>query len=273
MSQDNFSGYAPGNQQFSPQPQGKSGGGSAMKIVLIIVGVLFGFGLLVCGALALLLIPAVGSAREAAKRMQDSNNLKMVGLAMWNYESTYKKLPAPVVLDVEGKPVYSGYISILPFVEEVNIYNKVDFKNMQPWDSPSNSALQGPTPMAFRSVRANDPADSNAGHVFLLSTPYKLGGPNTAFSDGRYTKVAEFTDGTSNTLEAIMLVKYSQPWAKPATLTPDEAFGLIQKEDKYVLGLLMDGSVVTLPTTIDRATFDAIVTRDGGEVADMSTIK
>ncbi len=90
-----------------------------LLVVIAIIGILVG-----------LLLPAVQAAREAARRMQCSNNLKQLGLATLNYESTYKVLPAMGYEGDSGQPgigrgnwPYSFAMEILPFIEQTNLAN------------------------------------------------------------------------------------------------------------------------------------------------------
>ena len=89
-----------------------------LLVVIAIIGILVG-----------LLLPAVQAAREAARRMQCSNNLKQFGLAMHNYESAFKKFPALGHLGGDmrdtspgmGMDIWARYaytISLLPFIEQ-----------------------------------------------------------------------------------------------------------------------------------------------------------
>ncbi len=74
---------------------------------------------LVCsGILAGLLLPAVQAAREAARRVQCSNNLKQIGLALHNYNAAYKSLPPPYTVDANGQKLHSWRTLILPFIEQ-----------------------------------------------------------------------------------------------------------------------------------------------------------
>lgn len=86
----------------------------------------------IIGVLVALLLPAVQQAREAARRMQCSNNLKQMGLALHNYHGTYGSLPpatvrAPYTVSAGwyGKPGWGWGSLILPFVEQPALHEQM----------------------------------------------------------------------------------------------------------------------------------------------------
>lgn len=114
-----------------------------LLVVIAIIGVLVG-----------LLLPSVQSAREAARRMQCSNNLKQIGLALHNYHDTNNAFPKVSYYwngnfngsDRQPAGFFHGFgwrTMILPFMEQNSIYDQIDFS--QPINSeagtPSNLSL------------------------------------------------------------------------------------------------------------------------------------
>jgi prepilin-type N-terminal cleavage/methylation domain-containing protein len=90
----------------------------------------------IIGILVALLLPAVQAAREAARRSQCQNNLRQLGVAILNYESTKKEFPAGGInedREVSGPHGPGWSILILPYMEEQALYDKYDF------DEPNES--------------------------------------------------------------------------------------------------------------------------------------
>ncbi|GHT47598.1 hypothetical protein FACS189454_10070 [Planctomycetales bacterium] len=85
-----------------------------LLVVIAIIGILIG-----------LLLPAVQSAREAARRMSCSNNQKQWGLALHNYHDTFNALPKlgdKSVIEL----TYSAQARLLPYIEAGAVYSQID---------------------------------------------------------------------------------------------------------------------------------------------------
>jgi prepilin-type N-terminal cleavage/methylation domain-containing protein len=100
-----------------------------LLVVIAIIGILVG-----------LLLPAVQSAREAARRMSCSNNIRQLGIAMHNYESTHKAIPPSRINLTTPRVFQQSWISmILPFIEQGNIH--AAYSHGSSWFEPINDPL------------------------------------------------------------------------------------------------------------------------------------
>ena len=78
----------------------------------------------IIAVLIALLLPAVQQAREAARRTQCKNNLKQLGLALHNYESTFSTLPPGSLVN---PLVFSAHARLLPYLDQANLQNLLDY--------------------------------------------------------------------------------------------------------------------------------------------------
>jgi prepilin-type N-terminal cleavage/methylation domain-containing protein len=110
----------------------------------------------IIGILVALLLPAIQAAREAARRSQCQNNLKQVGLAVLNYESTKKILPSSKrPLGVTTAPRIAGMTLLLPYFEESSKLSQFDLT--QNWSKAVNFPVVS-TPIGAL-LCPTDPAD------------------------------------------------------------------------------------------------------------------
>jgi type II secretory pathway pseudopilin PulG len=236
-----------------PAPRTSAGGGAALAVVLVIVVVVL---LAIPAILAALLIPAVGAARQAAKRAQSSNNLKQLALAIHNYHDVYKALPPAVVNDANGKPLYSGRVLLLPFVEQQMLYDKWD--KTQAWNSPANQTISQQALAIFRDPTETTGAPGQTSYLFV-------GGQGTMFEPGKSLNFSDIRDGLSNTLMFVEVKESGINWAEPRdwdSSTPLPA-GNHPQGNIVAMG---DGSVRPLDTkNMPPNMIQSAATRAGGE--------
>lgn len=234
--------------------------------------------------LVALLLPAVQQAREAARRTQSKNNLKMFGLAMHNYHDTLGAFPAGTHPNEKLKPEerLSFIADLLPYLDQSSLHAKIDFDKK--WDDKSNeTALTAVVPMFLNPSESHPPllngyAVTNyigiAGVGEDAATTEKLNEKVGIFGYNRKTKIADITDGTSNTMMMSETNKNFGPWGrggaatiraltkKPYVNGPD---GIGRAGVGGVHVLFADGSVRFVSENIDPTVFESLATMRGGE--------
>lgn len=211
--------------------------------------------------LVALLLPAVQSAREAARRAQCTNNEKLIALALHNYHSTYDTLPPPAILDRAGKPLLSWRVAILPFIEQQALYN--EFHLDEPWDSAHNKTLIGRMPTTYACPSRRDPEPGTTNYRVFT-------GKGAAFDQPEGTKFTDVTDGPATTL-GVVEAKEAVVWTKPEGLpfSGDGAAALNLAGSNHPGGfnaMFLDGSVRFLKVSIAADAFKSLLTRNGGEI-------
>lgn len=217
-------------------------------------------GMATSGVLVGLLLPAVQAAREAARRMSSSNNLKQIMLAFHNYENTFRKLPDAISRDEEGKPLLSWRVAILPFIEQQQLYQQ--FHLDEPWDSEHNIKLLEKMPPVYV-----DPSLSLPPGMTIYQASV---GEGQLLNAEKATRFRDVTDGLSNTIAVFEAnAENAVPWTKPTDVEIDQQNPLDSMGKHRPGGFnvgFADGSVKFISDSIDPETFWKLLTRAGGEV-------
>lgn len=204
-----------------------------LLVVIVIIGILIG-----------LLLPAVQMARESARRMSCSNNLKQIGLAVHNYESANRRLPPSFCIDatLPTNNSWSIHGRLLPFMGEDNLYSQINlslnwssFPVISRYRLPAYSCPSDPNRDKLRDTSTTG---STSG-IFLYPTTYGFNmgtwmvyNPNNGEGgDGiTYPNSAigfnTVVDGSTNTLlcsEVHAWQAYTRNGGPPSTAIPTTA--------------------------------------------------
>jgi prepilin-type N-terminal cleavage/methylation domain-containing protein/prepilin-type processing-associated H-X9-DG protein len=254
----------------------------------------------IIGVLAALLIPAVQSSRDAARRTACKNQLRQLGLALHMYHEVHRCFPPGSYVMGPSFPIQSGWgwgAMILPYIEQNAIYKQIDFclgtglgGNLQLIAQPI-PMFRCPSEIGVDSISCKPIADP----------PFQVASGNYCGSEGVLSsmssiRIAQITDGTSQTL--MLGERLVQPGG-PTSLAFTSAWcGQIAFADEYDLRsvpyllpdanhpingspvdplcfgsrhplganfVLADGSCLFLNNSIDSQVFTALGTPNGGE--------
>lgn len=219
----------------------------------------------VCGGVVTLVL-AVRTGRPGSERTQCRSNLRQIGLALHTYHDVYGSFPPAYVADADGKPMHSWRVLLLPFVDQLALYNEYDFS--EPWDGPNNRRLLARMPPIYACPSHKYPAgNSNTSYVAVF-------GEHCIFRGADPVAIKDILDGTSNTLMVGEAAAAEIPWMKPEDIdtalhpTLGDSLGFSSDHTEGVQFLLGDCSVRLVPLTIDAQRLKALFTRDGAEFVD-----
>lgn len=210
------------------------------------------------------LAPFFQQTKAQATQQQRSNQLKQVGIAIHNYHEQRKHLPPRCFIDPDGKPLLSGLVAILPYMEQQALYDSFRFDRA--WDHEANANPSGTAVPAY----AGDMLGTDRANHTRLRFPVFPGslwegeGPPRRFQDVK--------DGTSNTIAMIEAPPVAAvPWASPEpwVLSDEDPMSDVFGDRDSVLTLFLDGSVRVLQrSAMDNKKLKAMLTFAGGEVDD-----
>jgi hypothetical protein len=206
-----------------------------------------------------LLLPAVSSARTAARRVSSANNMKQIMLALHNYHDVHGKFPPAYATDENGNPTVSWRVLILPYIEQNALYDK--FKLDEPWDSPNNKQWSA-VPIA---VYHSPGSRTEMGMTNYLG----VFGENAIFTGKDGTRIAQITDGSSHTVAVVEVSdEKAVPWAKPADYAYDPDDPMAGLGGLWPGGFhagMADGSVHFLPDRIDAEILKRLFMRNDNQ--------
>lgn len=214
-----------------------------LLVVVAIIGILIG-----------MLLPAVQTVREAARRTSCLNNVRQIVLATQGYEAAFSKFPPS--FEIEAGTILSGnngswsiHGRLLPFIEQANAYKLVDLD--QAWDAQTETGVPTLRISLFQCAsETNDTVRIKNGKPFVYPQNYgfnfgswlvydPIGGRR---GDGPFyvnskTRFGSIVDGSSNTLcvaEVKAFTSYIRNTPDPGDTIPTDhnAFNGLQGQQK-----------------------------------------
>ena len=211
------------------------------------------------------LLPAIQAARDAARRIQCTNNIKQMGLAIHNYHDAQRQFPPVMTADANGKPLHSWRVLLLPYMEEYELYQQIRLD--EPWDSAYNKQFHNRVPRTYQCPSAKGDMTGMTSYSVVVGKECLFNEPNAKKT------FAAIVDGTSNTI-AIVERKTPVCWMDPTQEITFEkaceginvsANGLGSYHTGGMNVGIFDGSVQFVSESVSAAVLRALFTCAGGE--------
>ena len=221
-----------------------------------------------------ILVPMVGASREAARLTQCSNNLREIGMALRQYQTSNAILPAAFTSDPAGRPLHSWRTPLLPFMEQLGTgeddlgayYGRLHWN--EPWDSPSYSRLRAERFPFF--ICPDDNAASEHNNTSYLA----VSGAGTTWPGRTAACLPSSGEGATETVLLVEAADSSIHWMEPRDLSLDgldcrlngsSTPGISSKHANGVNILFADASVRCLPRDTPASNIETMLTNRNSE--------
>ncbi|MBW3538912.1 MAG: DUF1559 domain-containing protein [Planctomycetes bacterium] len=235
------------------------------------------------------------SAGGPARLQFSENNLKQIGLALYNFADTHKSFPPAVIHGPDGKPWHSWRVVLLPYLDQAPLYNA--YRWDEPWNGPNNSKLLSKMPQVYRDPAYGDSDDFYTHYAAVVGEDMAFPPEGIKMDPDRPTqallnlkppgaaRIADFTDGLSNTLLVGSVGPERQiPWMKPEDVVfsdgkyplPGEkgSFAAPYESSRGKAGVFLwgDGRVSTIRSDVDATAWQYLLVRNDGNPVDTDAI-
>lgn len=228
---------------------------------------------------ACLLMPVL-NRHSSPPTITCKNNLKAIGVAVYNYESEFGQFPATFIR-AASEPERSWRVNLLPYLDQQGLRDK--YNDSDRWNGPLNSQLSRRCSYSYRCETHRFGKDSQPlkqdGTLWEVTDYAMVAGPH-GFGSPSGRRASDFTDGMSNSIAFVEVSGRMIPWLKPEDVEPTpEALGvnlpgssagrsrgvLSSYHPDGAFALLADGSVRFINEGIAAKTLQAILTVDGSD--------
>ncbi|QDU57805.1 DUF1559 family PulG-like putative transporter [Aeoliella mucimassa] len=220
----------------------------------------FAIVLLPVAVIAVLLLPAGRTGRGVPDAAICAGNVRQISLALINYREVHGVFPPAYTVDEEGNPLHSWRTLILPYLEQMELYDQIDLT--KPWDDPVNADARKANVWIYQCPAESSDVSTHTNYVAVV-------GDDCIFSGSTPCNLAEITDLLSETLLVVEVNNQTIEWMEPRDISLQELLklpgeGHLPHSRSIHVGYA-DGSVAQVDTDFASKTLRVMATKAGEE--------
>ena len=219
------------------------------------------------------LMPSIRQAAAYRNRNACLQNMQQIVGALNSYAAKYGTFPPPVVVDAAGKPLYSWRVLILPELGYQTLYESIDKSDV--WNSATNSRVVQMMPAVFASPGSVDAFVLKESNYVLVT------GPGTVFPASGPMPKSAIRDKLDQTILLVETTNASS-WMEPGDsidvkrgiqIGNRASLDIGGNHQNFANAATISGQPLSLPNTISPSMLDALISVNGQEQIDTSTLE